>query len=808
MSAPEPNPAHIREFFEKTIPDQMHLCAIDPEKVRHAVGQDFGTDVQAATDWALERNAEGFNVYFSVNRVRTGLGAERKKTDLIAVRFVHVDKDPPKGTAGWSEEEREAALDQILGAPVKPTTVVWSGNGYQALWRSDDSLSYEEAEDINKRLIQALGGDTGTHDLSRLLRVPGLINWPDKRKRDWGRVPVAARIIYEDDGCVCDLSQLQAALPPPVEQAQERAAVTLDDVQLLTADDLGLGADDFLRKIIEQPKGLDRSADTFALACEALRQGLTPQEVAGVLLNSENAISAHCLDQADPVRAARRAIERALGETVPKFEELLEAAIALGTDDRSDIASIVSKSAALEPVDRRVVLDAVKKATGIPLSVLKEQQAQGGGAVPDHLELARQVIALKGADNIICTNAHVWGWQRSGVWTVLDDRAVKQDVQAALDRVPRLDVYSATVTSVTEVLKNEIFVRNHDFNQGSPEAVNCLNGQVELQDGRWVLMPHRREDYRTTQIPVAFDQAATAPKFEVFLEQIFEGDPDKLEKRQALLELVGYTLMSHARHEKFAILIGAGANGKSVLLSLLYALAGPENVAGVQPSNFDNRFQRAHLHQKLANIVTELKQGEVIADAELKAITSGEPATVEHKHQDPFVMRPFATCWFGTNHMPHTRDFSEALFRRATILTFNRVFATNEQDPLLKEKLQTELPGILTLALNAYAAALERGFTAPHSSEAAKNEWRLEADQVAMFVDEACERDQSAQVAMAEIYQAYLDWARDSGIGRTLTKRSMRDRLSRLGFGSHRDVKARYVTGIRVAKYAPMAQFR
>ena len=108
---------------------------------------------------------------------------------------------------------------------------------------------------------------------------------------------------------------------------------------------------------------------------------------------------------------------------------------------------------------------------------------------------------------------------------------------------------------------------------------------------------------------------------------------------------------------KRAILIGAGANGKSVLLSVLYALAGPENVAGVQPSSFDNRFQRAHLHQKLVNIATGLKQGEVIADAELKAITSGEPATVEHEHKDPFVMRPFAACWFGTNHMPHTRDF-------------------------------------------------------------------------------------------------------------------------------------------------------
>ena len=137
--------------------------------------------------------------------------------------------------------------------------------------------------------------------------------------------------------------------------------------------------------------------------------------------------------------------------------------------------------------------------------------------------------------------------------------------------------------------------------------------------------------------------------------------------------------------------------------------------------------------------MTELKQGEVIADAELKAITSGEPATVEHKHKDPFVMRPFSTCWFATNHMPHTRDFSEALFRRATIVTFNRTFTPSEQNRTLKDHLISELPGILNMCLEAYSLALARSFTQPESSDAAKKEWRLEVDQVAQFVEDCCE---------------------------------------------------------------------
>jgi putative DNA primase/helicase len=171
---------------------------------------------------------------------------------------------------------------------------------------------------------------------------------------------------------------------------------------------------------------------------------------------------------------------------------------------------------------------------------------------------------------------------------------------------------------------------------------------------------------------------------------------------------------------------------------------------------------------------------------------------VEHKFKDPFVMRPFATCWFGANHMPHTRDFSEALFRRAVILQFNWTFAKHEQDPLLKGKLLAELPGILNMALEAYAQALSDGFTAPASSETAKQEWRLEADQVAQFVDDVCKRDPQAKPTIGEVFTAYRDWAGQNGINKTMSKKGLRERLTRLGFGTDKDRVARYVTGLRV----------
>lgn len=314
MSIPEQNPTDVREFFEKTIPDQIHLTAIAPEKSRLTVGQDFGTDVNAAAAWASEMNTACYNVYYTVNRVRPGVNKKPEKTDITAVRFAHVDIDPPKGCASFTPEEKEDAYGRLMAA--KPSAVIWSGNGWQGLWRLVDRLGIDEVERINRGLIEALGGDTGTHDASRLLRVPGLVNWPNEHKRGLGRVPVASAIIVADHGSVSCAARLRADYPvtPKAEKTQPRWDVVLGDIKPLTADDISLPEDAYLRRVIQEPKALDRSVDALHFACEALRQGLTPQQVAGVLLNRGNAVSAHCLSEADPQRAARRAIEQALEE--------------------------------------------------------------------------------------------------------------------------------------------------------------------------------------------------------------------------------------------------------------------------------------------------------------------------------------------------------------------------------------------------------------------------------------------------------------------------------------------------------------
>ena len=306
-----PNRDAIADFFSRLIPDQIHLVAIGLDGTIE--GRDFSIDGESALDWAAAHTTVRKNVYFTVNRVRPGVHKKPNKSDMVGYRFAHVDIDPPKDGAPW---DRQNALDRLYNAPFPPTCINWSGNGWQALWRLGGEVTCDALETINRGLVEAFNGDVGTHNADRLLRVPGTVNWPNKKKADTGRVPVLAETILSDQGLIWAPEKLMKAFPAPIERAakQEKLIMEVRTISPLTPAHLNLSADDYLRHLIDRPAGVDRSQDTFKFCCEALRRGLTSDQAIAVLLTPANPISAHCLAQADPKRAAFRAVENAMNE--------------------------------------------------------------------------------------------------------------------------------------------------------------------------------------------------------------------------------------------------------------------------------------------------------------------------------------------------------------------------------------------------------------------------------------------------------------------------------------------------------------
>ena len=402
-----------------------------------------------------------------------------------------------------------------------------------------------------------------------------------------------------------------------------------------------------------------------------------------------------------------------------------------------------------------------------------------------------------GQSNVLFDGNFVYAWsKKAGYWRRVTDWELRQRI-VELKIAP--DATGGRLNSIVTFVKAATLKPGFQFRFDRP-VINCTNGELHLnRDGIFTLLPHQKENYHCTVVPVAYDPQAECPRFELFLNQITEGDPDQETKIFLLYQVIGYALLSISSFEKFFIITGAGANGKSVFLKILREIIGPANTSSVQMAQFDNKFQRAHLQGKLLNLITELPEGGQIPDAVLKAIVSGETITCENKGLPPFELTPFCTIVAATNHLPHTRDFSEALFRRAIIIRFNRVFSEAEQDRFLFERIKDELPGIFFRAVKSLEDLFRyNGFVEPQESKKLKNEWRTETDQAAQFFEECCVRASGKVIESARLYELYTEWARAAGIHKFLNRKNFTTRLLRLGgIGTGKGFKGvRLLTGI------------
>lgn len=218
------------------------VVLIDPSRTEHNVtGRTYHMpdECETAASWIVERNAAGWNAYWTPNEARPMTGKSAKR-DMIRGRFLWVDCDPAVFQHGGYESARQHLIDNVLPRlRATASFVVDSGHGLQAFWMLTDGpdltavQAQQDFESLNQRL-GALYGSVGTHNVDRVMRVPGTVNHMSASKisKGYPEEPTLARLVVAD-GVVYTTDEMKAFVAR--EELAERWRTTLDSHPAIAA---------------------------------------------------------------------------------------------------------------------------------------------------------------------------------------------------------------------------------------------------------------------------------------------------------------------------------------------------------------------------------------------------------------------------------------------------------------------------------------------------------------------------------------------------------------------------------------------
>jgi hypothetical protein len=272
------------------------------------------------------------NLYFSVNpciRPMNGSGVKTKKTDIRAMKSLHVDIDPRAGEDIAAERERAVRVLQTFDPPA--SIIIDSGNGFQGFWLLDEEQTIggqearvTELEGYNQKIARDLTADN-CHNIDRIMRLPGTINMPDAKKRKKGRVPVLASLHSANWSQRYPLSKFKSlagsAIGPKAAVHSNKLPhgraenVRFEKVEL---DKLPPGVSDRCKQIIihghdpDEPNRLpSRSEWLFGALCEMARAGVDDDTMAAIVTDPDLGISESVREKRNPHQYAREQVSRA-----------------------------------------------------------------------------------------------------------------------------------------------------------------------------------------------------------------------------------------------------------------------------------------------------------------------------------------------------------------------------------------------------------------------------------------------------------------------------------------------------------------
>jgi len=301
----------------------------------------------------------------------------------------------------------------------------------------------------------------------------------------------------------------------------------------------------------------------------------------------------------------------------------------------------------------------------------------------------------------------------------------------------------------------------------NPYILNFKNGLFDIRT--FEFKPHSPEFLSTMQIPVNYNPEARSTLWErVIKEDLYEEDIPLLQ------ETFGYALFPDNRAQKMIILVGEGANGKSLILHVLETMLGKDNVSHIAPQTLvTNDFSLSVLQNKLANIYADLPNLPMQTVGKLKSLVSGDTITADKKFKDQFDIQNRTKFYFSANVLPKVADDTRAFYRRLIIIPFPNTFDESKADPDLFEKLTRpeELSGILNWSLEGLKRLIQNHFKFSYHKtvEEIMEQYTRASDPIKAFIEDETIEDPNAYIVKQELYQAYVDYVKEHKLASPLS---------------------------------------
>lgn len=326
--------------------------------------------------------------------------------------------------------------------------------------------------------------------------------------------------------------------------------------------------------------------------------------------------------------------------------------------------------------------------------------------------------------------------------------------------------------------------------------INLQNGTMEFTAGWWQLREFRPAEFMTYQLPFSYIPAAECPMFDKYLQEVL---PDE-NTRLVLQEFSGY-IFTHLNLEKMLMLVGTGANGKSVFFNIISAIVGEQNMLNYSLGLFSHEYNRAKLTNVLLNYSSE--KGTELNPDTFKALVSGEPLQAREPYGKPFTLNNKVRFIINANELPRETEHTEAYFRRYLIIPFDVTITKEQRDIDLADNIiANELSGVFNWLLRGLERIIDkREFTYCEKSEKALEDFRLKSDSVALFVEEfnyvATDSDKTP---LFDLYKDYRRFCVDDGY-KAVGKNKFSARLEKMGF-----IKTRMSSGSMAFLMEPLIE--